>query len=73
MSILGVDIFATAVGEAPEPVDGLAMRISRGMYTHLALGFLALFAGVTILIAGLLKRKTPEQPDLAVTQESAPN
>jgi hypothetical protein len=70
VSILGVDIFATAGGESPEPVNGLAMRISRGMYTHLALGFLALFAGVTILIAGLLKRKSPEQPDRAVTQES---
>ena len=71
--ILGVDIFAPAGGEAPEPANELAMRISRGIYTHLALGFLALFAGVTILIVGLLKRKAPEQPDRAVTQESAPS
>jgi hypothetical protein len=59
--LLGVDIFAPAMEESPGSPADLARRISRGMYTHFAIGILAVLAGTIVLVAGLHKRKAPPE------------
>ncbi len=61
--LLGVDLFAPATEEPSESPEDLALRISRGMYTHAGLGALAILVGFAVLIAGLLtKAASPDAP-----------
>lgn len=73
VSLLRVDIFAPATEESSESPTDLALRISRGMYTHFAFGILALLAGAIVLVASLLKRKAPpEQKSAGDASSSRP-
>jgi hypothetical protein len=56
VEILGVDIFEPAAGESARSADELATKISRGMYTHFALGAAVVCAGIAVVVIGLLKR-----------------
>ncbi|MFT5128441.1 MAG: hypothetical protein ACI8W8_002051 [Rhodothermales bacterium] len=71
VGILGVDIFAPAVEQSMQSAEVLAQKITRGMYTRLALSALAFLLGIAVLFAALLSRNPLSKPVDAVNSGSA--
>ena len=66
VGILGVDIFAPAAEQSAQSAAVLAQKITRGMYTRLALSALAFLVGVAVLFAALFSKRPPPMPVDAV-------